>query len=77
MVLASTEACPVQAMALPGARLWGLQIHPEIDIASGRALLRSLVGLNSELDPWYESALRSAPRDSGLARRIVSYFLDS
>jgi GMP synthase-like glutamine amidotransferase len=76
-VLASTDVCRVQAMTLPGGRVWGLQVHPEIDIASGKTLLRALVGLNPRLDPLYESALRSRPRDSGLIHKIVKYFLDS
>ncbi len=76
-ILASTEVCPVQAMTLPGARLWGLQIHPEIDIPSARKLLRDLPGMNSRIDPLYESALKSEPRDSGLIYKIVKYFLNS
>ncbi len=76
-VLAATSTCPVQAMALPGERVWGLQIHPEIDIAAARTLLLGLIGADPELDPLYQKALEEAPRDSGLILGIVRYFLAS
>ena len=76
-VLASTPACPVQAMSLPGGRVWGMQIHPEIDPLSARRLLEGLKGANPKLDPLYQTALDSRPRDSDLIRGIVRYFLDS
>lgn len=76
-VLASTPTCPVQAMALPGGRAWGLQIHPEIDVEAARALLAGLIGADPSLDPLYRKALEAAPRDSGLVGGIVRYFLAS
>ncbi len=76
-VLASTPTCPVQAMSLPGRRVFGLQIHPEIDIPSARMLLLGLIGAVPKLDPLYRKALQTDPRDSGLIRGIVRYFLDS
>jgi GMP synthase-like glutamine amidotransferase len=76
-VLASTPACPVQAMSLLGRRTWGLQIHPEIDIPTGQRLLRDSIGLDPRKTPLYEAALRTEPRDSGLIHKILKYFLNS
>jgi len=76
-VLASTPACPVQAMSRLGRRTWGLQIHPEIDIQTGRRFLRDSIGLDPRRTPLYEAALKMEPRDSGLIRGIVRYFLNS
>ncbi|MCJ7612366.1 MAG: hypothetical protein MUP19_08890 [Candidatus Aminicenantes bacterium] len=76
-VLASSPICPVQAMALKNSRVWGFQIHPEININSALTLLKNLAGLNPGTDPLYSAALRSEPRDSGLIRTIVKFFLDS
>lgn len=76
-VLASTSVCTVQAMALPGARVWGLQIHPEIDIAWARKIMRAMSGRGRRGDALFEAALASEPRDSGLIYNIVNYFLNS
>jgi GMP synthase-like glutamine amidotransferase len=74
-VLASTEECPVQAFELKDKPVWGIQIHPEIDIAQGRELLRRLAALNLPSRLLYEKALRQSPRDSGLIREVVRNFL--
>ena len=76
-VLASSPLCPIQAMALKGGRCWGFQIHPEIDVESGRRLLKDSLGLNPRNDPLVRAALHSEPRDSGLVHRIVKIFLAS
>ncbi len=74
-ILASSEFCEIQAFQVEGKPVWGLQIHPEIDIPSARRLLRNLIRLNLRTGPYFEKALRSIPRDEGLIHRIVKTFL--
>jgi GMP synthase-like glutamine amidotransferase len=74
-VLASTEACPVQAFKLAGKPVWGLQCHPEVDIPTGLKFLRDLVERNFKGRDSLLEALREPPRDSGLIHRIVRTFL--
>lgn len=74
-VLAGSSLCPVQAMRLRGRPVWGLQCHPEVDIATGRAFLRDLLGSGFKGQAALAAALASEPRDSGLIRRIVPAFL--
>lgn len=76
-VLASTETCPIQAFALKGRPVWGVQPHPEIDGPAARRLLRDYSGLFPEVRPLYEKALGSESRDSGLIYRIVQAFLEA
>lgn len=74
-VLASTEACPVQAVKLAGKPVWGLQCHPEVDIPTGLKFLEDLVGRGFKGRDLLLEALRQPPRDSGLIRSIVRTFL--
>jgi len=74
-VLASTAICPIQAFGYSGKNIWGLQIHPEINVAAARVLMKNLLPLNAEIRPLYEKALASEPRDSGLIVKIVEAFL--
>ncbi|MBN2408848.1 MAG: type 1 glutamine amidotransferase [Candidatus Aminicenantes bacterium] len=74
-VLASTPRCPIQAFELAGRPVWGIQFHPEIDIADARRFLKALVERGLPTAPVFAGALRTAPRDSGLIRRIVRHFL--
>jgi len=74
-ILASSKHCPIQAFALRGKPIWGLQIHPEIDIPSARKLLENLVSLNLKTRLFFEKGLKSRPKDSGLIRQIVKNFL--
>jgi len=75
VVLASTASCPIQAFGYPNRNVWGLQIHPEINIPAAQALMKALVGLNPESRLLYETALASRPRDSGLILQIINNFL--
>jgi len=75
VVLASTPGCAVQAFGLADRPVWGLQIHPEIDVEAGRALLRDFGRVFPAVIPLYEKALDSTPRDSGLIFEIVEGFL--
>ncbi len=77
IVLASSRDSEVQAFEMKGRPVWGLQIHPEIDIQSAQKLLRKLIAVNLKTRPFFEKALNSTPRDSGLIRQIVKTFLSS
>jgi GMP synthase-like glutamine amidotransferase len=74
-VLAATDLCAVQAMRLRSRPIWGLQCHPEVDIPTGRKFLRDLIEAGFKERESLLEALASAPRDTGLIRRIVSAFL--
>ncbi len=76
-VLASSQDCKIQAFQMKKRPIWGLQIHPEIDISSAQKFLNKLISLNLKTKLFFEAALNSRPRDSGLIRRIVKYFLMS
>lgn len=74
-VLASSDACPIQAFRFGDKPVWGLQCHPEIDIPTGFKNLRDLVDRGFKGRDVLLAALAQAPRDSGLIRRIVRAFL--
>lgn len=74
-VLASSRDCRIQAFQVKKRPIWGLQIHPEIDVSSSQKFLNKLISLNLRTRPFFEAALNSRPRDSGLIRRIVKCFL--
>ena len=75
VVLASTEACPVQAFRAGERPIWGIQPHPEVDIPTGRRFLGDLVARGFKGRESLLQALASEPRDSGFIRRIVAGFL--
>ncbi len=77
VVLASTQACPVQAFRAGEKPVWGIQPHPEVDIPTGRRFLEDLVARGFKGQEFLRQALTSEPRDSGLIHRIVSGFLDA
>jgi len=74
-VLASTPACPVQAFGCRGRNVWGLQIHPEIDVPAAREILSGFGEIFPRVRPLYARALAEEPRDSRLILRIVERFL--
>lgn len=74
-VLASTAACPIQAFALKGSPVWGIQFHPEINIKAAREYLRNLVELGLRTSRLFAAGLRTKPRDSGVIRTVVRHFL--
>lgn len=77
LVLASSKDCQIQAFQLKKRPIWGIQIHPEINISNAQILLKKFISLNLETKPFFEKALKSVPKDSGLIRRIVKSFLVS
>lgn len=74
-ILASTDACPVQAFRVRGKPAWGIQAHPEVDIPTGLRYLQDLVDRGFKGGDLLLEALRQPPRDSGLIVRIVRAFL--
>lgn len=76
-ILASTEHCPVQAFQVKDRPIWGLQIHPEINIQDARTLLKNLIALRLDNTPLFVKALNSRPKDSGLIKQIVKCFLSA
>jgi GMP synthase-like glutamine amidotransferase len=75
VVLASTEICPIQAFGVRDRNVWGLQIHPEIDVATARAILSSFGTIFPAVQPLYAKALGETPHDSGIIFKIVNEFL--
>ena len=74
-VLASTDACPVEAFRFGPKPVWGLQCHPEIDIPTGLQSLRDFAASGFKGREALLAALHAVPRDSGLIRLIVPAFL--
>jgi GMP synthase-like glutamine amidotransferase len=74
-ILASTDTCPVQAFGYRGRNVWGLQIHPEIDVAPAREILSGFGAIFPRVQPLYAKALAGEPRDSRLILRIINHFL--
>ncbi|MFB0566883.1 MAG: type 1 glutamine amidotransferase [Candidatus Aminicenantaceae bacterium] len=74
LVLASSKLCHIQAFQIRGRHIWGLQIHPEIDIPSAEKLLRSLINYDFRGKSLYQRALNSTPKDTKLIREIVKAF---
>ncbi len=75
-VLASSKNCTVQAFRVKERPIWGLQIHPEINISEARRYLRNLVKRNRDPLQLFKQALDSEPRDSGLIRYVVDRFVE-
>jgi GMP synthase-like glutamine amidotransferase len=76
-ILASSAHCHVQAFQLKDRPVWGFQIHPEINVSNARILLKNLISLNLKTSSFFEKALRSTPRDSGLIGQIVKGFFSA
>jgi len=75
LVLASSKYCQIQAFQLKKRPIWGIQVHPEINISNAQIFLEKCISLNLETKPFFEKALKSAPKDSRLIRSIVKSFL--
>lgn len=74
-ILASSKHCQIQAFQLKNKPIWGLQIHPEIDVPSAKRFLSDLIRSGFADKDVFERALRSNPRDSRLIWKIVNTFL--
>ena len=74
-VLARSDRCRVQAMRYGERPIWGIQCHPEIPIADGRALLSDLLRKRPDLEALIKPALAMVPRDDELGSAITARFL--
>lgn len=74
-VLASSEACAVQAFRVGEKPVWGLQCHPEIDVPTGQRFIRDLIGCGFKGREVLLEAQAQPPRDSGIIAGIVRAFL--
>jgi len=75
-VIASSEHCAVQAFWIKDRPIWGLQIHPEMNISEAQRYLRNLVENKHPPLHLFRQALNSEPQDSGLIRHVVEKFCD-
>lgn len=74
-ILASSDRCGVQALRFRTESIWGLQIHPEIDIAEAKWYLERRVEFAHEPLSLFQAALNSQPRDSGIIHHVLQHFL--
>ncbi len=77
IILASSKYCQVQAFQRKNSAVWGVQIHPEINIEEGHIFLRKLVSLRLKTNSYFEAALKQKPKDSGLIHIVVKNFIAS
>ncbi len=76
-ILASSQHCQIQAFRLKTKPVWGLQIHPEMNIRDATVYIKNSISLDLPTKSYYEEALEQTPKDSGLITRIVERFLAS
>jgi GMP synthase (glutamine-hydrolysing) len=75
IVLAESEKCSVQAFRTRDGRVWGIQMHPEMEEAAAREYLEGCVKAFPFSRALCEEALASQAHDSGLIHGIVDGFL--
>jgi len=75
LVFASSDLCEVQGFRLRDQSIWGLQIHPEININEAQWYLKKRVKNKHEPLQLFQAAMYSQPRDSGLIHQVVKNFL--
>ncbi len=74
LILAASDYCPIQAFRMVDEPIWGLQIHPEINIIEAQKYLQSRVHNKHEPLELFQRALTSAPRDSTLILHVIKNF---
>ena len=74
-ILASSKDCEVQAFRWKNRPVWGLQIHPEINVNEARWYLEKRVLNKHEPLHLFQAALNSQPKDSGLIHHVLKEFL--
>jgi len=74
-VLARNDRCAVHAMRYGDLPVWGIQAHPEIDPAHGRALLEGFLIKAPEKAHIVGPSLAQEPRDDGIGGVLVERFL--
>ncbi len=75
--LARSQACPMQALRIPGKPIWASQFHPELDRESnvGR-FKRYLEGYAAVMTPEEQRRTIDSFRHSPEANRLLERFLD-
>ena len=76
-LLASTPDCVVQAVRWGARPVWGIQPHPEIDVACGRAFLENALERWKQSRTLLRDALAGPVRDSGDGPNIARHFLEA
>ncbi|MBN2493974.1 MAG: type 1 glutamine amidotransferase [Deltaproteobacteria bacterium] len=74
-VLASTADCAVHAFRWADLPVWGIQAHPEVGVADGRAFLAGALERWPEHAALSERGLAAEPADSRIAPALVDRFL--
>lgn len=74
-VLASSDHCRIQAFRFGNKAVWGLQMHPEMNMNEAQRYLQMQVENKHEPLQHFLAAMNSQPRDSGLIEQIVKIFL--
>lgn len=74
LILAFSDHCPIQAFRMSDKPIWGLQIHPEINVIEAQKYLKSRVRNKHEPLKLFQKALNSYPKDSGLIRYVIRNF---
>jgi GMP synthase-like glutamine amidotransferase len=74
LVFASSDRCEIQAFRFKNNSIWGLQIHPEMNINEAQRYLSKRVENKHEPLRLFQSAINSQPRDSGLIHQVVKNF---
>ena len=75
LVLASSANCQIQAFRQKNRSVWGLQIHPEMNISEAQWYLEKRVENKHEPLQLFQAALNSEPMDSGLIHHMLNNFL--
>ncbi len=74
LILGSSDHCLIQAFRMRDRPIWGLQIHPEINIFEAQKYLRKRVENKHEPLRLFQEALNSSPQDSDLIHHIIKKF---
>lgn len=73
--LARSAGCAVQVMRWGEAAVWGVQAHPEVDPATGRAFLTGACALWPQHAARFERGLAGPVKDTRWAGELVARFL--
>jgi len=74
VVLASSEYCQIQAFQVKDRPIWGIQFHPEMNISNVQDYLKGCISMKFKTSRFFEKALASVPKDSGLIYKIIERF---
>lgn len=75
VVLASSERCPIQAFAVPGADIYGVQFHPERSKADYERLL-DMRGRDYSAGQANLDAIRASLKETPEAEAVLAKFID-